>query len=196
MILRIILNQFAVLLFWTSYLAWILAEIWYIYRDRGRIGKKDDKKTVRFVEGAIFFGIFLAFFSAWRFPGYHIIDNQLLALYIGVALIWTGLIFRFYAVHVLGKYFRRVAMIQSEDEFLRSGPYRYIRHPSYAGSLITLLGCGIVLHNMISVVSIMLFSFLGYLIRMSVEEALLEKQFGKAYLEYEKRTKRLIPFVY
>lgn len=193
--LVIFFNQLGILLFWTSYLAWVLTEMWYVYKDRGRITKKDDKRTIRFVEATIFLGVFFAFFSTWRFPQYRMTET-LPVFYVGIVFIWSGILFRFYCVHVLGKYFHKAKMIESPEEKTRSGPYRFIRYPAYTASLLTLLGCGIALQNWVAIVCIGLFSFLGYLIRMNVEDALFVRQFGEAYSIYIRDTKRIIPFLY
>jgi protein-S-isoprenylcysteine O-methyltransferase len=59
----------------------------------------------------------------------------------------TGIALRWYSVAVLGKYFTFDVAIHSRQVLVDAGPYRYIRHPSYSGALMSLLGFGLTLGN-------------------------------------------------
>ena len=76
------------------------------------------------------------------------------------------------------------------------GPYRWICHPSYTGSLITMLGLGLAFTNWLCLVSVPLITLIGYSYRANVEERMLTTALGDRYREYMKDTKRFIPFVY
>ena len=85
--------------------------------------------------------------------------------------------------------------IQEGHELVTSGLYRVIRHPSYLGLLLFLLGWALVFRSVIGVlVSLLILPPL--IARMNSEEALLESEFGERYSEYRRRTWRLVPFVY
>lgn len=79
---------------------------------------------------------------------------------------------------------------------MQDGPYRWIRHPSYTGALITLFGVGLALGNWLSLIVILVAGFTGYSYRVMVEERTLLTALGEPYREYMKHTKRFIPFVY
>ena len=83
----------------------------------------------------------------------------------------------------------------SDHRIVRAGPYRYLRHPSYTGTLMILLGLGLASRTWLGTVIILaLFSLvIGY--RINVEEKALKAEFGKEYIEYAKKTKRLFPFI-
>jgi protein-S-isoprenylcysteine O-methyltransferase Ste14 len=85
--------------------------------------------------------------------------------------------------------------IAPEQTVIETGPYRLIRHPSYTGLLIILLGYGFCLTNWLSLLVLMGCSLLGFWYRIYVEEQVLQAQLGQRYQEYMRRTKRLIPFV-
>jgi len=79
---------------------------------------------------------------------------------------------------------------------IEAGPYRFIRHPSYTGFLITLLGFGLSLtNNWLSLLVIMGCALIGFIYRIYVEERVLQAHLGQPYQEYMQRTKRLIPFL-
>jgi protein-S-isoprenylcysteine O-methyltransferase Ste14 len=86
--------------------------------------------------------------------------------------------------------------IQPGQAVVENGPYRLIRHPSYSGALITIFGVGLALTNWLSLIGVMVITFIGYSYRVWVEEETLANVLGEPYLQYMKRTKRFIPFVY
>ncbi len=79
---------------------------------------------------------------------------------------------------------------------IQSGPYRLIRHPSYTGALITLLGMGLALTNWASLIAALVIPAVGFLYRISIEERVLVEALGNPYREYMQRTCRLIPFIW
>ncbi len=77
-----------------------------------------------------------------------------------------------------------------------SGPYRLIRHPSYCGWLLVCLGYGIAVQNWLSVLAAFLFPFAALIYRIHIEERVLVSSLGSAYVEYQKKSKKLIPWVW
>jgi len=85
--------------------------------------------------------------------------------------------------------------VAPEQTVIETGPYRLIRHPSYTGFLITLLGLGLSSTNWLSLLVLMGCALIGLSYRIHVEERVLKAHLGQRYQEYMRRTKRLIPFV-
>ena len=110
-------------------------------------------------------------------------------------LIYAGIALRLYAIIVLGVFFTTTVAVAAEQTVIEAGPYRLIRHPSYTGFLITLLGLGLSLTNWLSLLVIMGCALLGVSYRIRVEERVLKEHLGQRYQEYMQHTKRLIPFV-
>lgn len=77
-----------------------------------------------------------------------------------------------------------------------TGPYARIRHPAYLGVILLWLGFGVLSGNL----AIALFFpvvFVGvYLYRISVEEEMLVRDLGDDYVQYQRRTRKLVPEVY
>ena len=115
---------------------------------------------------------------------------------IGIFLILAGVAFRWYSVWVLGKFFTRVITIQAGQTVVQRGPYRFIRHPSYSGAMLSFLGFGLALTNWLSLGLVMLGTIIGYSYRVYVEEQALLKGLGQSYRDYMQHTKRFIPFVF
>jgi len=114
---------------------------------------------------------------------------------IGIAFMFGGIVFRQWAIAVLGRYFSGVIGVQEEQKVVDSGPYHLIRHPSYTGALIFYVGMGLALQSWAAaLVAVIVFGIVyGY--RIFVEEKVLINELGNNYIEYKKRTKRIIPFI-
>ena len=114
----------------------------------------------------------------------------------GLVLMIAGFAVRLSAAWALKGQFTHFVTVQAEDKLVQTGLYRSIRHPAYAGELITLLGIGLALGNWLSVLAIFGMPLLALLFRISVEEKVMLAHYGGEYLEYRSRTKRLIPGIY
>jgi len=116
--------------------------------------------------------------------------------FVGIGLMLAGLAFRFYAMWVLGRFFTYDVAVQAGQSVVEAGPYRYIRHPSYTGALITLVGLGLALGNWAALLTILACMGIAYPYRISVEEAALVAALGEPYRQYMRRTQRLVPFLF
>jgi protein-S-isoprenylcysteine O-methyltransferase len=81
-------------------------------------------------------------------------------------------------------------------ELIEKGLYKSIRHPGYLGQLIIFTGISTLLSNWLSIVLMIIPVLLGYIYRIRVEEKFMIEQMGEKYLDYQNRTKRLIPMIY
>jgi protein-S-isoprenylcysteine O-methyltransferase Ste14 len=115
--------------------------------------------------------------------------------FLGVTIMLLEIVLRQWAIWVLGGFFSTEVKIMSNQRIVREGPYKILRHPSYTGLMI-ILGFGLAVGTWLGTVVALLLSgsAIGYRIR--VEENALRKEFGAGYLDYAKKTKRLIPFLY
>jgi len=107
-----------------------------------------------------------------------------------------GVTLRWYSAAILGKYFTFDVAIQSGQILIEAGPYRYIRHPSYSGALLTLLGFGLALGNWVGLAAALSCLGFAYAYRIPVEEAALASALGETYKQYVQRTWRLVPFLF
>ena len=182
--------------FSAAYIIWLLPELISTYtKNAGRNAQLNDRNSKFAVIGGIWIGTFIGFWLAFAIPQFAISPDRSILFGIGIFLILAGVAFRWYAVRALGKYFTLQVAIQPGQTVVESGPYRLIRHPSYAGSLISILGLGLVLSNWLSLITVLLFTTLGYSYRIWVEELTLVNALGEPYRDYMKRTKRIIPFI-
>jgi len=81
------------------------------------------------------------------------------------------------------------------SELMTDGPYRICRNPMLLGVFIYYLGIVIFLHSWQAVVIFVLYIAI-MMVQVSREEKRLEEDFGEAYREYKKTTKKLIPYIW
>ncbi len=112
---------------------------------------------------------------------------------LGVIMLWLGLATRVWAIAALGAAFRTTVEVDPDQTVVSSGPYRWIRHPSYTGLLLITTGFGLAVGNWLALAVGLLLPLPGILWRIRVEEAELELVLGPAYSAYRARTTRLIP---
>lgn len=111
----------------------------------------------------------------------------------GFLIFFSGIFIHFAGIHTLDKQWSTEVVINKDHKLIDTGIYAVIRNPIYAGMLLEVFGLGLAMSNWRSLLMILipnLFSF-GY--RIFVEEKMLRKQFGDAYIQYARKTKRLIP---
>ena len=115
---------------------------------------------------------------------------------LSVTLMVSGLTLRWVSIFTLGRYFTVNIAIQPDHQVIRTGPYRFIRHPSYTGMLIAFFGLGVFFANWLSLLVILMPITLATLYRIKKEEDILLKVLGQPYQAYSTQTKRLIPWLF
>jgi protein-S-isoprenylcysteine O-methyltransferase Ste14 len=114
----------------------------------------------------------------------------------GIVVIVLGAALRWWAIFTLGPYFTFDVAVRSTQSVVHSGPYRFVRHPSYTAILIMLLGVGMVLANWASLAALLVGGLTGLLYRVRVEERALIEALGEPYRDYSRHSSRFIPFVF
>ena len=115
---------------------------------------------------------------------------------IGTAVFAVGAMLRWWSIFYLGRFFTVDVAVATDHRVVDSGPYRLIQHPSYSGLLMQFFGLGLTLGNVLTIAVISVAPFLTLLSRIRVEEAVLRRGLGDAYVRYMQRTKRLIPWLF
>lgn len=179
-------------------LVWACSELWLGWKRRSDDrSRRRDAGTLLLLLITVYACIGIALWLSHRASGR--IDHPALRpalLWTGLALMAAGLALRFWAIRVLARFFTVDVNIQEGHELVRRGPYRWLRHPSYTGSLMTFLGFGLALGNAWSLLVVMAPVTVAFIWRMRVEERVLAEAFPSQYPEYARQTKRLIPFVW
>jgi protein-S-isoprenylcysteine O-methyltransferase Ste14 len=104
-----------------------------------------------------------------------------------------GIAFREWAVLSLGNFFTVVVSAVPTQTLVTRGPYRWLRHPAYSGSILTLVGFPLALGTWVAALLVLILCFAGFFYRMQIEERVLLEVFGDEYREYIEHTWRIFP---
>lgn len=112
----------------------------------------------------------------------------------GAVLCGCGLALAIWARLILGRNWSGVVTLKEDHELIQCGPYRFVRHPIYTGLQFMFLGTAIALGHLAAFIAVPLV-FVSFWIKLSQEELLMVKQFPNDYPDYQRRVKRIIPFL-
>jgi protein-S-isoprenylcysteine O-methyltransferase len=154
-----------------------------------------DRGSLRLIWRVTGVSMIAAFLSAAYLRGAYFGGSAVL-YWIGFATFVFGLGLRWYAIRYLGKSFTVDVAVVNNQSVIDTGPYRFIRHPSYTGSILGFLGLGLCFANAVTLLVIVVPTTAVFLYRISIEEAALQAGLGEAYRQYMGRTKRLVPLIY
>ena len=184
-------------IFWSTYALWVVLETGgsIVKRSRDR-SRARDRGSYRFLMLVMWLALAAGFALAFALPQAAIMWKRTSIFFAGIILMLMGMAFRFYAMSVLGRFFTYDVAVQAGQTVVEAGPYRYIRHPSYTGALITLAGLGLALGNWAALLVILVCTGTAYAYRIFVEESALVAVLGEPYKQYMRRTRRLIPFLF
>jgi protein-S-isoprenylcysteine O-methyltransferase Ste14 len=190
------LKSFESLVFLLAILLWILSEyvgasiIPYLRRHGTKI-KTEDKGSRLLLSIGMYISIIVAFYFAFR----NIAPLPSWTFYPGIFLMILGIVIRQWSIVELGRFFSVNVGTQKGQKVVKNGPYKLVRHPSYTGLLLTLIGIGLALQSWGAVIIMILVFGCTFGYRIHIEEKLLISEFNGEYIQYMKKTKRLIPYI-
>jgi protein-S-isoprenylcysteine O-methyltransferase Ste14 len=189
-------NPAVAVTFWVTVYAWLSSEIWLGWRRRAPAGvKQQDRGSQGLVVLGGWVSVALGIGLAFSLPRAAFRDGRTLLVVVGIVLMLVGIALRWYAIALLGRSFTVTVVTQAGQRVMDLGPYRCVRHPSYAGSLLTIVGVLVADANPVSFLGLIL-ALLAYSYRIRIEEAVLSRDLGEPYRAYMRRTRRLIPLVF
>ena len=128
-------------------------------------------------------GVHSAAISAGRWP----------IFVVGLVLVCAGIALRQWAIALLGEFFTVDVRVHADQPVVERGPYRWARHPSYTGLIITFLGIGLALGNWAALLALVVVPTSGLVIRIHFEERALIDGLGETYRRFAASRSRLIP---
>jgi|tagenome__1003787_1003787.scaffolds.fasta_scaffold20956183_3 protein-S-isoprenylcysteine O-methyltransferase Ste14 len=160
-----------------------------------RGGATSDKGTKNILIGGTILGLLVMVWVAKNFPGARVAANDWFGVFVGASLALVGIGLRVWAVRTLGRFFEREVVVDPEQPLVRTGPYRWVRHPAYAGNLLTWFGVGVAIGSWLGAFLGTAVILLAHLPRIRVEEGALRRAFGATY-DREASKSRLVPGVW
>ncbi|PPQ70429.1 hypothetical protein CVT25_004301 [Psilocybe cyanescens] len=135
---------------------------------------------------------------------------------LGISLTLVGTIVRMHCYRTLGKLFTFELSIMKDHTLITTGPYAYVRHPSYTGLIVTIVG-GYLSHIsegswvresgllettvglgiLVVFITIGLAVILSLLLRIPSEDMILRRRFGVEWEEWARRVPyKIVPGIY
>ena len=181
---------------WILFCLGILASI---FQPDYNVVKKDSKTRDRGTELQIMWSVFITQLliileaSYIRFPASVRWDMLTTAALLAMA---AGLVLRTWSVNTLGKHFTMHLEIQEDHKVIRTGPYRWFRHPSYVGAFITYAATPLFLRAWYALVPTIAILTIAWMRRIHYEEKMLRAELGEEYEKYCRTVKKVIPGIW
>jgi protein-S-isoprenylcysteine O-methyltransferase len=115
--------------------------------------------------------------------------------WIGLALVVLGIAFALWAIAALGRHYDLELEIHRDHELVRTGPYRFVRHPVYTGLGLHFAGACLATGNLLLIAGTLLVTYPALYLRARTEERLLRERFGVAYDAYAREVGMLVPLL-
>jgi protein-S-isoprenylcysteine O-methyltransferase Ste14 len=174
------------------------ASEWSIrFRSRmNRGGTHHDRGSFFVVIATSLLGVGVAFTLAQGVPSADVSGARWPIFIIGLVIVLLGIALRQWSVLTLGRFFTVQVQVTSDQTVVDTGPYRWVRHPSYTAIIISFVGIGVALENWLSLLVLIVVPTVGLVVRIRVEERALLAALGEPYREFSATRARLIPNVW
>ena len=177
-------------------LAWFAFEAVMSVRQRWRAGHLTARDPTALVVIVCIGGSVFAAERIGRHGGVLWPGGRLWPVVAGIALVVAGVAVRTWSIASLGRFFQYQIEIQPGHRVVTTGPYRYVRHPSYTGVALCLAGFALASGDVLSLVAVAALGGIGLAVRIRAEEKQLTEALGAEYEAFAKPRKRLIPGVW
>jgi protein-S-isoprenylcysteine O-methyltransferase Ste14 len=182
------------LLFWTCVVAWVVWSIYWFFPasatkrtqwSEGWIGRAQHLLPAAAGYTLIFHGgrpwIYGSLFdSTWPRD-------------VGAVMTIAGLLFAVWGGRHLGQYWSGIITLKEGHRLIRTGPYRFVRHPLYTGFLTAVLGTALAVRTGDAMIGFVIM-LVAYLIKIRREESLLTREFGDEYVQFRREVPMLVPW--
>ena len=183
-----------VVVYWAVLYLWAGSEFflgWRLTRRKSKAAVDSDAGSKWILIASIWLGVAVGIGLAVAVPSLAIQHDRHLLFWIGITIAVASMALRWDSIWYLGQSFTCEVATRPDQTVVDRGPYRWLRHPSYTGGLLTVLGLLVCITNPVALAGF-LSAAAGYAYRIRVEERVLARELGEPYRQYMRRTKRLI----
>ena len=184
------------MIFKTAYLLFFTAAVFLrLFMRKKVLGMKKEKGRVvaSWTERAMFFSYIIMLFATLleftfidRGINYYVAGT-------GLALYLFGITARNWALKTLDKYWSLNIEIREGQKLIKSGPYKYIRHPNYFCHSLEVIGFPLIANSRFAFLFVIFIYLPVIMARTYIEDRELVKLFGEKYLEYRREVWALFP---
>jgi protein-S-isoprenylcysteine O-methyltransferase Ste14 len=183
----------AIAAYYLSVAVWVGSEVQIIKTHRGGVGANSDRGSRWYLMGLLWAGLAVSSGLVW-IPHTQVGGSWWVVA--GVVMILGGVGLRRWAVDTLGPLFTITVQVGDDHRVVDTGPYRFVRHPSYTGGLLSMVGAGVALGDWASAAACLVFGTAAFVQRIVVEEQALQAGLGDEYEHFASGRKRLVPGVW
>ena len=185
--------------YWIGYLWLAFIVIWWMAAFASKRSVQRQSGGSRLLQSGIvliglvfLFNLDRAFTRGW--PVRLVIPRTDAWVLAGAALTVAGMLFAVWARAILGSNWSSRVTIKQDHQLVLRGPYAFVRHPIYTGTLVSLLGTAVVYGEALCFAGLLICG-VGLWLKLQTEEHFMMQQFGEQYAQYRQRVRALVPFV-
>ena len=158
-----------------------------------RHGSRADRGSLLVVICSVVVGLGGGFALAAAVHGAAIAAGRWPIFVVGLVLMSAGIAIRQWAIALLGQFFTIDVRVHPDQAVVERGPYRWVRHPSYTGMIMTFVGIGLALGNWAALAVLIIVPTAGLVVRIRREERALLDGLGEPYRRFAASCARLVP---
>ncbi|MFW6119373.1 MAG: methyltransferase family protein [Petrotogales bacterium] len=184
------------IIFFITLFVWVGFDIYLFFIHNRKYSKKLQEKRSKYI---MLVFILTGMFGAVAIDGkskLYFMEPFTITRYVGIILMIFTVVIRIMVVKQLGPAFNIDIGTLPDQNLQTTKLFRVIRHPAYAAEIVGFIGLAIAFNYVLSSLMAFILPTIGVLYRLLVEEKYLRTTFGNKYIEYSRRTWRLIPFVF
>ena len=178
---------------WYLWVAFLV--IWLIWAIRAKPTRVRESVSSRLSYVVLTIAAFYAMFSGDIPAGWlhtRLFAANLGTEVLGIVITAAGLVFAVWARAYLGGNWSGAVTVKVGHELVRTGPYRWVRHPIYSGMILAMAGTALERRQVRGVIAVVLL-YAGFKIKSKIEEQTMAATFGQAYADYMKTTGAILP---
>lgn len=128
----------------------------------------------------------------WAGLDTHLLRPTLGLYWSGVAVLLGGIVLSIYARRTIGRNWSGTVTLKIDHELVRSGPYRYVRHPIYSALLLGYLGTALIRDEWRGILALLI-AYAALWRKLKLEERWMLEAFEDSYRHYRSEVPALIP---
>ena len=175
---------------WGAFLA-----VWIVWAIRTKETREREGVWSRLSYTVLTIAAFFAMFAERVAPGWLrilVFPRTLSIEILGVVITLAGIGFAVWARVFIGGNWSSSVTVKVGHQLIRTGPYRWVRHPIYSGILLAMLGTALERRELRGLLAVVLL-YAGFKIKSRIEERAMTRVFGAQYDEYRRTTGAIFP---
>ena len=114
--------------------------------------------------------------------------------WLGLGITVLGFAVTYWARWTLGRNWSSNVTVKVGHELIRTGPYRFVRHPIYTGMMVAAAGTAMALNQRRGIIAFVLL-WISFTLKRMKEEEFMRQTFGTQYDDYARTTGAIFPFL-